>query len=76
MSNVPSEVGKVASSAIDALKGQPACLAAILLAACFAVLTYMSLTNERAEMHQRQMTLIERCFPLAAMSRTSERRNE
>lgn len=42
--------------------GNPSCLAAILLAALFALLTYRSLREERMEMHERQKMLIEKCI--------------
>lgn len=64
MSNIPEQTGKTITSIADALKGNPSCLAAICLAGIFAVLTYMSLTNERAEMHERAVKMIERCFPI------------
>lgn len=61
---ISDDAGKVATTAIEALKGSPSCLAAILFACIMAVLTYLSLRNEQAEMHQRQMLMLDRCFPL------------
>ena len=55
-------IADIAKSAVDGLKGNPSCLAAIALAGIFAYLTYLSLTGERAEMHERQMKLIDRCI--------------
>lgn len=63
MSNLPEEAGKAIATIADSFKGSPACLAAILLAAMFALLTYFSLVAERSEMHERQMKLIDHCFP-------------
>lgn len=57
-----SSIIDVAKSAVDGLKGNPSCLAAIALAGIFAYLTYLSLSAERAEMHQRQMMLIQHCI--------------
>lgn len=59
--NIPEETGKTISNVADALRGNPSCLAAILLAAMFAVLTYLSLVGEREDMQRRQMALIDRC---------------
>jgi hypothetical protein len=50
-------------SVADAMKNNPTCLAAVLLSAMFALLTYLSLAGERSEMHERQLKLIERCVP-------------
>lgn len=61
---VTEEAGKIAANAVEGLKTNPSCLAAIALAAIFAVLTYFSLTAQRTEAHERQMMMLERCFPL------------
>lgn len=45
------------------LKANPSCLAAIILAALFAFLTYSAMTKERAEAHERAMAIIAKCFP-------------
>lgn len=60
---IPEEAGKVATVAIEAFRGSPACLASVGLAALFAVLTYMSMLDERGEFHARQMALITGCMP-------------
>lgn len=60
---IPEQAGKVATSTIDALKGNPACLAAILLAAIMAVLTYFALQAETQRQHERALAMLERCFP-------------
>ena len=43
------------------LRGNPLCLAAVILSAMFGVLTYLALTNERQEGHERTMALIDKC---------------
>jgi hypothetical protein len=63
MSNVPEEIQKTVTSVTEALKTNPSCLAAILLAAIFALLTYFSMTIERHEAHERAMALITKCVP-------------
>jgi hypothetical protein len=56
-----SEIGKSVSSVAESLKDNPSCLAAILLAAMFAVLTYFSMRQDREYYQERQMALIQRC---------------
>src|SRR5262245_10658547 len=62
---VPEQAGKVATSAIDAFKTNPSCLAAILLAALFAFLTYIGLQRE-AERSQKRLEgvvgILNRCL--------------
>lgn len=48
-------------SVTEAMKGNPSCLAAIMLAALFGLLNHFSIVGEREEMQERQMALIERC---------------
>lgn len=62
---VPEEAGKVATSAIDAFKNNPACLAAILLAAVFAILTFFALQKDAERRSKTVDTLLERCMPKA-----------
>ena len=62
MSNETQEVGKVATSAIDALKGNPLCLAVVVLT---IVLSFIAYYRERSGQHDRAQivtTLIERCM--------------
>lgn len=58
-----SEVGSTTRSAIEAFKGNPACLAAVLLAAMFAVLTYAAMQRSEQRNHEARMAMLERCFP-------------
>lgn len=59
-----SEAGKVASDAINGLKQNPSCLAAILLAALFAILIYVASQREAERYNARiqtMMALINKC---------------
>jgi hypothetical protein len=59
------EAGKAVSNAIEGLKTNPSCLAAILLAALFAVLTYVAMQREAERYNARvetMMSLINRCM--------------
>lgn len=63
--SVPEQVGKVASGTVDALKTNPSCLAAIILAALFAILTYIAMQREAERYNARvetMMSLINRCM--------------
>ena len=53
---LPEQAGKVAAGAIDALKTNPSCLAAILLAALFAILVYIGSQRE-GERAQRRLEI-------------------
>ena len=62
---VPEQVGKVATGAIDALKTNPSCLAAILLAALFAVLVYVGSQREGERAQRRlevTMEMLQSCI--------------
>lgn len=63
MSNIPSEVGKVAGSAIDALKGSPALLAVILLQLVTLGVLFIASQRNQERAHAREMFLMEQCFP-------------
>ena len=58
-----TDPGGIVRNVTESLKGSPSCLAAILLAAMFAILTYFALVEERKEGHERMMKLIEVCAP-------------
>lgn len=58
------EGGKVATSIVDGLKNNPSCLAAILLAAMFALLTFFALQRADQRNQDARMAMLERCFPL------------
>lgn len=59
---VVDQVGQSVETVTDALKNAPLCLAAILLSAMFAVLSYYNYTGERAQSHEREMALIRECL--------------
>lgn len=63
MSNIPEEAGKVATSAVDAFKNNPACLAAILLAMVFAVLTFLAFQRDADRRSKTADLVMTRCFP-------------
>lgn len=52
--SIPEQASKVATSAIEGLKTNPSCLAAILLAALFAILVYIGGQRE-GERAQRRL---------------------
>lgn len=54
---------QVAGSVVDALKGNPACLAAIVLSALFAVLLYFHLDGQEKRQHERALAMLQYCFP-------------
>jgi hypothetical protein len=59
---LPEQAGKVANSAVEALKGNPLCLAVVLLVIVLSIIAYM---RERAEQENRTQAftaLIERCM--------------
>lgn len=62
MSNIPDVIERGAEAVSKGFAGNPLCLAAVLLAAMFGLLTYFSLTTERHEAHERTMAVIARCF--------------
>jgi hypothetical protein len=69
MNTIPEEAGRVATSAIEGLKTNPSCLAAILLAALFALLTFFALQGEERRAHDRMMEiskLLHACYPASA----------
>lgn len=57
-----SEVGKAASSAIEALKSSPALLAVILLQAATMALIYFVSASNAEQRQAREMLLLERCL--------------
>lgn len=58
------QASKTMVGVAESFRNNPSCLAAIILAGLFAILSHLSLLNEREDMQKRQMALIERCpFP-------------
>lgn len=62
---IPGEVGKVATSAVEALKGNPLCLAVVVLAIVLQAITYFHDANGQHDRAQVVTRLIERCTPQA-----------
>lgn len=54
-------LGRAAAAIAEGLRGQPACLAAILLAAIFAVLTYFAMQRDADRRTQLMLALMEKC---------------
>lgn len=63
MGDLPEEVGKVTTSAIDAMKGSPSCIAAIILAGLFAVLTFYGLQRDADRRAKAVDILLTKCVP-------------
>jgi hypothetical protein len=61
MLNPEEGTGSSFKHLLDSMRGNPSCIAALMMAALFAILTYWTLSAERREMHERQLKLIERC---------------
>jgi hypothetical protein len=62
MNNIPEEAGKVATSAIDSLRGSPGLLVLVLLQLMtLGVLAYISQTNRGLE-QARDMLILDRCL--------------
>jgi hypothetical protein len=62
---IPEQAGKVATSAIDAMKANPSCLAALLVVALFGVLQYFEDVRQNERMEQRVVEvskLLNSCF--------------
>lgn len=64
MSNIPEETGKVATSAIDALRGNPLCLAVVVLAIVMAIIAFFRERHGQEDRAKIVNTLIERCVPM------------
>jgi hypothetical protein len=63
VSNVPGEVGKVATSAIDALRGNPGLLVLVLLQlVTMGILAWVQMSNN-AYRHERELLLLRSCLP-------------
>lgn len=58
------EAGKVATTAIEALKSQPVCLALLLGWLMTSGFSFFALQRERDRTHEENVAMIERCFPI------------
>lgn len=61
--SLPGEAGKVASSAIDALKGSPALLVLVFLQIGTLAAVYFATQATQIRNQEREMTILNRCFP-------------
>lgn len=60
--SVPEQAGKVASSAVDALRGNPLCLAVVVLMIVLSIIAYFRDSAAQTQKTQIVTTLIERCM--------------
>jgi hypothetical protein len=60
--SLPEEVGKVATSAVDALKSNPLCLAVVLLTIVLSLLAFYRERHSQEERSKVVTELIERCM--------------
>jgi hypothetical protein len=63
---VPEQAGKIATSAIEAMRGNPACLAALLVLTMVSILQYFEAERRDDRAMRREtdvMTLLNRCYP-------------
>ncbi|WP_042778893.1 hypothetical protein [Sinorhizobium fredii] len=56
------KVTGIVATVADSMKGNPSCLAAILLAGIFAVLTYFALQADAQRAHERFEAVMAACF--------------
>jgi hypothetical protein len=61
---IPEEAGKVATSAIDVLRGNPGLLVLVLMQVATLAMIHFSLMAAQEKMQARELTMIERCFPV------------
>lgn len=61
--SLPGEVGKVADSAIDALKGSPALLVLVFLQIGTLGAVYFATQATQTRNQERELTILNRCFP-------------
>jgi len=59
---LPEQAGKVATSAVDALKGNPLCLAVVLLTIVLSVLSFYRERHSQEERSKVVTELVERCM--------------
>lgn len=60
--SIPEEAGKVATGAIDALKGNPGLLVLVMLQIATLALIYFSVEGNQSRMQTRELAMLERCF--------------
>lgn len=67
----PEEASKVATSAIDALKGNPGLLVLVFLQLTTLGVLYFVTDRQNERRAQREMAIIERCFPRTQTEKTA-----
>jgi hypothetical protein len=60
--SLPEEAAKVATSAVDALKTNPLCLAVVLLTIVLAILSFYRERHSQEERSRIVTELVERCM--------------
>lgn len=68
--SMPQEVGKVAATAIDAMKTSPSLLALIFLQCATLAVLYFVNDKQNERRATREIMMIERCFPHADKLKT------
>lgn len=61
--SIPGEVGKVATSTIDAMRSQPGLLAVIIMQVVTMAILYFIVDANNERRQAREMALMERCLP-------------
>lgn len=64
--SIPEQAGKVATGAIDALKGSPGLLVLVLLQIATLGILYFVVDRQNERRAVREMAMLERCYPLSA----------
>jgi len=60
--SIPEQAGKVASGVVEALRGNPLCLAVVVLMIVLSLITYYRETAAGHDRAQVVNTLVERCM--------------
>lgn len=62
----PTEaVTKIASTAVDSLKGSPVMLGLLLMNIVFMTLIFISVRDLRKQQHEQMSLVLQRCVPVA-----------
>jgi hypothetical protein len=59
---IPEETGKVATAAVDAMKGNPLCLAVVVLVLGLSTLIYFRQSAREHDQALAMQSVIERCM--------------
>lgn len=69
--SAPEQVGKVATSAIDALRGNPGLIALIILQLATLGTAFYAVEQQRQRQFDREMMLLKHCLPGEYPSKSS-----